>query len=112
MCKQFLSVGASIDRVYFSTSHPKAVLAKHLEDDVSRKPHLGMIRRARKNLSIDLSRSILIGDKDRNIQPDVAAYVCTNLLFASERPNELVGLSYDPIPNLHEAKSYLWQGVQ
>lgn len=112
MCQQFLAFGAPIDRVYFSPYHPTAGLGQYLKDDVSRKPHPGMILQAKNELSIDLNRSVLIGDSASDIQAGVAAGVGTNLLFAAERSSELNGLSYELIVNLREAKPHLQQGVQ
>jgi D-glycero-D-manno-heptose 1,7-bisphosphate phosphatase len=112
MCQQFSAAGAPIEKVYFSPYHPTAGLGQYLKDDFSRKPHPGMILQAQKDLSIDLSRSVLIGDKVSDIQAGIAAGVGTNLLFVPERSNELVGLSYEPIASLCEAKLYLQRSVQ
>ena len=106
MCQQFSAAGAPIERVYFSPYHPTAGLGQYLKDDVSRKPQPGMIRQAQNDLSIDLSRSVLIGDKVTDIQAGISAGVGTNLLFAAERPNELGGLNYELITTLREAILY------
>jgi D-glycero-D-manno-heptose 1,7-bisphosphate phosphatase len=71
-----------------------------------------MILQAQKDLSIDLNRSVLIGDKFSDIQAGTAAGVGTNLLFAAERTNELGGLNYERIETLREAIPYLQRGVQ
>lgn len=112
MCQQFSAAGAPIERVYFSPYHPTAGLGQYLKDDVSRKPHPGMILQAQKDFSIDLSRSVLIGDKVSDIQAGTAAGVGTNLLFAAERPNELGGLNCELIATLCDAIPYLLRGVQ
>lgn len=112
MCQQFSAAGAPIDRVYFSPYHPNAGLGKYLKDDISRKPHPGMILQAQNDLSIDLSRSVLIGDKVSDIKAGTTAGVGTNLLFAAERPSELEGLRYEHITTLREAMPYLMRGVQ
>lgn len=112
MCQRFSAAGAPIERVYFSPYHPTAGLGHYLKDDFSRKPHPGMIHQAQKELSIDLSRSVLIGDKLSDIQAGIAAGIGTNLLFAAERPNELDGLNYKLIATLHEAINYLQRGAQ
>jgi len=111
MCEQFSAAGAPIERVYFSPYHPTAGLGNYLKDDDSRKPHPGMILQAQKDLSIDLSRSVLIGDKASDIQAGAAAGVGTNLLFAAERPNELGDFNYELIGTLREAIPYLQRGV-
>jgi len=107
MCQRFLAVCAPIERVYFSPYHPTAGLGQYLKDDLSRKPHPGMIHQAQKELSIDLSRSVLIGDKVSDFQAGIAAGVGTNLLFAADRPTELDDLNYELIATLPEAMSYL-----
>ncbi len=71
-----------------------------------------MILQAQNDLSIDLSRFVLIGDKVSDIQAGNAAGVGTNLLFAAESPNELGGLNYELIVTLREAIPYLQRGVQ
>lgn len=111
MCQQFLAAGAPINRVYFSPYHPTAGLGRYLKDDVSRKPHPGMIFQAQKELSIDLSRSVLIGDKLSDIQAGTAAGVGTNLLLTTERSHELGDLKYELITSLNEAIPYLQRGV-
>lgn len=109
---QFSAAGAPIIQVYFSPYHPTAGLGKYLKDDFSRKPHPGMIRQAQKDLSIDLNRSVLIGDKVSDIQAGIAAGVGKNLLFAAERPSELDGVNYEFIASLREAISYLQRGAE
>jgi D-glycero-D-manno-heptose 1,7-bisphosphate phosphatase len=112
MCQHFLAAGAPIERVYFSPYHPTAGLGKYLKDDVSRKPHPGMILQAQIDLSIDLSRSMLIGDNLSDIQAGTSAGIRTNLLFAMDRPKEVNCLEYDLIRTLDEAIPYLMRGEQ
>lgn len=112
MCQQFSAAGAPIERVYFSPYHPTAGLGQYLKDDASRKPQPGMILQAQKDLSIDLSRSVLIGDKVSDIQAGTAANVGTNLLFAAKRPHGLGGINYELIATLREAIPYFQRGVQ
>lgn len=107
MCEQFSAGGAKIDRVYFSPYHPTAGIGKYLKDDFSRKPHPGMILQARAELDLDLSSSVLIGDKASDIQAGIAAGVGRNLLFAPQRIEELDGLDYETIPKLYDALPYL-----
>ena len=78
-----------------------------MKDDYSRKPHPGMILQAQKDLAIDLSCSVLIGDKVSDIQAGNTAGVGTSLLFASQRPPELDGIHYHQIVTLCEALPYL-----
>lgn len=66
----FKDSGVDIDRVYY---------CPHL-DSPDRKPRPGMIRRAAEEFDIDLSSSILIGDKNTDVQAGIAAGVGTNFL--------------------------------
>ena len=54
MCNEFLKVGAPIEKVYFSPFHPIAGLGAYKKDDVSRKPHPGMIRQAQQDKNLNL----------------------------------------------------------
>ena len=102
MCNEFLNVGAPIEKVYFSPFHPTAGLGAYKKDDVSRKPHPGMIRQAQQDKNLNLRSSILIGDKASDIQAGIAAGVGLNILFGQKRPPELNGLSYQVIKNHRE----------
>jgi D-glycero-D-manno-heptose 1,7-bisphosphate phosphatase len=107
MCEKFTKVGARISRVYYSPYHPTAAIGKYLKDDSSRKPHPGMILKAQKDFSIDLSSSILIGDKSSDIIAGCAAGVGKNLLFSNECPMELKGIDYYQITKLQDAMHYI-----
>lgn len=107
MCEQFSEAGAPIERVYFSPYHPTAGIGQFLKDGSFQKPHPGMILQAQKELAIDLSYSVLIGDKISDIQAGNAAGVGTNLLFTSQRQEKLDGLNYEQINSLREVLPYL-----
>ena len=114
MCRQFSAAGGPIERVYFSPYHPTAGLGKYLKDDISRKPHPGMIMQAQNDLSLNLAQSVLIGDKLSDIQAGNAAGVGTNLLFSAERerPIDLGCLNCELIATLHEAIPFLKRVMQ
>lgn len=79
---QFLSQGARIDAVYHCPHHPDFGLSV-LRDCGCRKPAPGMLFRASKDLQIDLSRSVLIGDKPSDIEAAQKAGVGSSYLFES-----------------------------
>jgi D-glycero-D-manno-heptose 1,7-bisphosphate phosphatase len=82
MCGIFLKEGAAIDKVYFCPFHPEHGVGKYKIDSPFRKPRPGMILQATRELDIDLSRSLLVGDKESDIQAGVAAGIGCNLLYA------------------------------
>ena len=67
----FKEHGVDIDKVYY---------CPHL-DSPDRKPEPGMILRAAGEFDVDLSRSILVGDKETDVQAGIAAGVGLNLLL-------------------------------
>jgi D-glycero-D-manno-heptose 1,7-bisphosphate phosphatase len=107
MCNEFLNAGAPIGKFYFSPLHPTAGLGEYRKDDISRKPHPGMILLGQQKLNLDLGNSILIGDKASDIQAGIAAGVGINLLFSQQSLPELTSLPYQIIASLIEALSFL-----
>lgn len=76
MNKEFLKQGIKIDDVYFCPHHPD------INGECScRKPHPGMLLNAVKNYNIDLSNSIMIGDKERDIDAGLNAGLFETYLF-------------------------------
>lgn len=86
MLQQFEAEGISIDKVYYSPFHPTAGIGRYKKDHASRKPRPGMILRAKHELRLDLSNSILVGDKVSDIEAGIAAGVGCNILLASAIP--------------------------
>jgi D,D-heptose 1,7-bisphosphate phosphatase len=56
-----------IDRFYYCPYHPEASVAEYRRDHPWRKPHPGMILQAARDMGLDLSRSWMIGDQERDI---------------------------------------------
>jgi D-glycero-D-manno-heptose 1,7-bisphosphate phosphatase len=68
MIGKFASEGIAIAKVYHCPYHPEATLERYRCDHADRKPSPGMILRARDELRLDLSASILIGDRLTDIE--------------------------------------------
>ena len=107
MCKEFMNVGAPIDKVYFSPFHPTEGLGEYKKDDFSRKPNPGMILQAQQELGLDLANSMLIGDKARDIQAGISAGLGLNILFTQERQQERVSHECHLISSLVEALPFI-----
>ena len=76
MTQEFKNNGVIINKVYYCPHHP----------DISgectcRKPHDGMLQLARKEFNIDLANSIIIGDKERDIEAGLNAGLKETYLF-------------------------------
>jgi D-glycero-D-manno-heptose 1,7-bisphosphate phosphatase len=60
--------GTGIDRFYFCPHHPTEGLGEYVRDCHCRKPKTGMLLQASKELDIDLSRSYMVGDTERDLE--------------------------------------------
>lgn len=81
MCGVFSDKGVVIDNVYFCPSHPDYGVGQYKADSPYRKPGPGMILQAAEEFGVDLTRSVLVGDKETDIQAGMAAGVGCNLLY-------------------------------
>lgn len=62
-----------IDRFYYCPYHPEGTVAEYCRDHVWRKPHPGMILQAARDMDLELNRSWMIGDQERDIAAGRAA---------------------------------------
>ena len=79
MLKQFSSRGICIDRVYHCPYHPTAGIGAYRQESYDRKPNPGMIMKAQADFDLDLGHSVLLGDKDSDIEAGRAAGIHYNL---------------------------------
>ncbi len=68
MNEQLEAVDAHIDAFYYCPHHPDGALEQYRQKCFCRKPEPGLILQAIDEWSVDVSRSILIGDKRRDIE--------------------------------------------
>ena len=96
MISMFSNYGIEILKIYHCPHHPNFT-----RKCKCRKPNIGMILEAQKKYDIDLSSSILIGDKESDIEAGINAKIGHNILFSQEivssKANEIV-------KNLNEIK--------
>jgi len=98
MKDQFVQHGAYIDDVYFCPFHPEHGIGDYCRESEDRKPKPGMLIKAAHEHDIDLSASIIVGDKITDMQAGSSAGVGSLYYFGSE-PNLTLG---KPIKNLFE----------
>jgi len=82
MCGVFKVKGVDIDRVYFCPFHPEHGIGKYKIESAFRKPGPGMIFQAAREFDVNLAKSVLVGDKETDIQAGITAGVGCNLLYA------------------------------
>lgn len=86
MLKQFQQSGVQLDRVYYSPYHPEHGQGRYKQNTFCRKPNPGLILQAQREYDIDLSASILVGDKESDIEAGLSAKVGTCVLVRSGCP--------------------------
>ena len=59
--------GAYLNAVYYCPHHPQAKIERYRKNCPCRKPKTGMLKKAAKELNIDLDKSYIIGDKYSDI---------------------------------------------
>ena len=65
--------GTAIDAYYYCPHHPEKGVEPYRRECSCRKPLPGMIHQAASDLSLDLERSFLVGDKRSDIEAGLAA---------------------------------------
>lgn len=74
-----------IDRFYYCPYHPQGAIDEYRRDHSWRKPHPGMILQASRDMELDLRKSWLIGDHQRDVAAGRAAGCKTILVSKSAR---------------------------
>lgn len=64
--------GARVDGFYYCPHHPEAAVEAYRVACDCRKPQPGLLRRAASELSLDLSRSFVVGDRWHDLQAGAA----------------------------------------
>ncbi|WP_019616241.1 D-glycero-beta-D-manno-heptose 1,7-bisphosphate 7-phosphatase [Psychromonas ossibalaenae] len=72
--------GVDLDGIYYCPHHAEKGIGEFKIDCDCRKPKPGMLLSAVEELNIDVSKSLLVGDKVSDIQAGIAAGVKTNYL--------------------------------
>jgi len=86
MKRMLASEGVALDAVYHCPHHPTAGKGALRIDCECRKPRPGMLKRAASELGVDLRASVLIGDKDSDLEAGRAAGVALCVLVESGHP--------------------------
>jgi len=81
--RELLAVkGATLDGIYVCPDHPDGVVPEYRKDSDWRKPRPGMLLAAAGEMDIDLTRSWMIGDSDKDIEAGHSAG-CKTILIGS-----------------------------
>jgi D-glycero-D-manno-heptose 1,7-bisphosphate phosphatase len=94
--------GASLDAIYYCPYHPDGVVPEYRKESDWRKPKPGMLLAAAEEMDIDLTRSWMVGDSDRDVRAGHSAG-CRTILIGST-PSEHV-LASEARQSAHPEKS-------
>ena len=91
MRAEFLAQSVTLDAVYFCPYHPEHGVGPYKREHPDRKPAPGMLLRAARDLSLDLARSVLVGDRCSDIAAANAAGVAHAFLLRGTEPHPCPG---------------------
>lgn len=78
---EFSKNGINITKTYFCPYHIEGTVPEFTSESEDRKPNAGMILKASKEFYLDLENSVLIGDKETDIEAGKKAGIKNNILF-------------------------------
>ena len=84
MLARFSEEDVQIGGVYYCPFHPEHGLGQYRRESDCRKPNPGMILQAQQELGMDLASSILVGDKESDIEAAMRAGVGMNILIGRQ----------------------------
>ena len=95
-----------LDAVYFCPFHPRHGIGHYQREHEDRKPGPGMLHRAAREHALDLSRSVLVGDRCSDIAAAHAAGLPHAFLLRGTEPTPCPG-PHTPIDSLAELEAWL-----
>ena len=104
MLDEFMKKGVDIAEVYYCPYHPEHGVGQYKLDSNDRKPNPGMIFKARADFDIDLHNSILIGDKESDIEAGRRAGV-GKLVFLKGKYPFTAAKDVDAYESLYDIKA-------
>jgi D-glycero-D-manno-heptose 1,7-bisphosphate phosphatase len=108
--KWILNGGAHLDGIYYCPHHPEHGVYPYKQVCECRKPHPGLIKRAHRDLGIDLSQSYMVGDKATDIEAGKRAGTRTIFLLSGRGQEEKAKIKEKPdhtAENLRRAAEWI-----
>ncbi len=92
-----------LDAIYFCPYHAEHGIGSYKKVSLERKPEPGMLFRAIQDHGLDPSKSLIIGDSDKDMEAAAKAKIATRLLLSDQHTQT----PCTHIDSLEEALSYL-----
>lgn len=99
--------GAALDAVYACPHHPTEGVGARKVECECRKPKPGLLLRAARELGLDLARSFIVGDAERDVAAGAACGVRGILVATGKGAAERARLAREGRPALDEAPDVL-----
>ncbi|MDE1163212.1 MAG: HAD family hydrolase [Acidobacteriaceae bacterium] len=106
MRAEFAAEGARLDAVYYCPFHPRQGVGEYQRESDDRKPGPGMLLRAAQDHGLDLSRSVMVGDRCSDVGAANAAGLRQAFLIRGTEPEACAGDSIT-IDSLAEMEQWL-----
>jgi len=103
MRSELSAEGAHIDGFEYCPFHPKGVVAKYCQDSDLRKPGPGMLKKLMADWPVDTARSLMIGDRQTDLEAAAAAGIRGHLFSGGNLLSFLKPL-LGPLPDRPSAK--------
>ena len=110
MHKWILNGGAHLDGIYYCPHHPEHGVYPYKQTCECRKPHPGLIKRAKRDLEIDLTQSFMIGDKATDVEAGKRVGIKTVFVLSGHGNEEKSRITEKPdhvSPNLLDAVKWV-----
>jgi D-glycero-D-manno-heptose 1,7-bisphosphate phosphatase len=101
MVQSFAAAGAPLAGVYFCPHHPIEAVGAYRRDCQCRKPAPGLLLRAAAELGLDLTASVMFGDRASDLQAAKAAGVPRRILLATDGRGVLASVPEQLATGLH-----------
>ncbi len=103
---EFRKQGLGLDAVYFCPFHPEHGVGRYKREHEDRKPGAGMLRRAARELGVELERSVMVGDRCSDVEAARAAGLRKVFLLAGTEDKPCAG-EYCVVKTLDEVREWL-----
>ncbi len=105
----FADKGVELDGIYYCPHHNEKGIGEYKQDCDCRKPKPGMINSAAQFLKIDLSKSVMVGDKRDDMLAAIAAGIPTRILVRTgkEVSQEAIDVATVVLDSIADVPAYL-----
>jgi D-glycero-D-manno-heptose 1,7-bisphosphate phosphatase len=111
MHKWILNSGTHLDGIYYCPHHPEHGHYPYKQACACRKPHPGLIKKAQRDLDIDLSGSFMVGDKASDVDAGKTAGVKTVFVLSGPHSKDTSKNPPDHVAkDLREAVKWILNG--